>query len=156
MKKIKIILALFIVFCCFSCKQNETEMKGGVVPYAPCSCEKDETVYPISGDAILFNDSIPAQYGWEIWQELDQDHDKEINWIIYDSQTDRARVYRGRPPLFGISEICNYPDFAKKWNIPLNGRLVYFEGTRHSSCVPKYGLDFIIHFDIILTILKLE
>jgi hypothetical protein len=48
--------------------------------------------------------------------------------------------------------ICNFPDFAKTWDIPENGRKIYFEGI---SYYPSFGsTGDRISFDYVLTTLK--
>jgi hypothetical protein len=125
---------------------NKNETDNGNVAYAPCACDdKPLAALPISsGEAYVFKDSIPSEMAFQI-----------VNWIVFYSKTDTAVLtIKGGGAIEHICEICNYPDFAKDWNIPINGCKVYFEGIAYESCTPKGGIATVSHYDYILTVLK--
>jgi hypothetical protein len=86
------------------------------IPYVACF---HEGVYidtaDIKGDAYLFNDSIPVAIKTALSKESYQ------AWIIYDKETDSAVLYVESPRIISTNHICNYPLFAKQWNIPEGG-----------------------------------
>jgi hypothetical protein len=134
----------------FSCGKENNED----VLYAPCACD-DKPLAELrlpSGEAYLFNDSIPNDMDFQIRDELYQGH--IVNWIVYDSETNKASLTVGEGAIRNICEICNYPDFAKAWSIPQNGCKVYFEGITYEPCTPKGGFATISYFDYILKVLK--
>jgi len=63
-----------------------------------------------------------------------------------------------------VGRICNFPDFAKEWDIPEEGLKIYFEGSFYESCVRKpydaYGVGGdedlwpFFSYDFVLTHLK--
>lgn len=130
---ILLILAQILFFC-----SEKEEGLGGDVPYEPCPCDNGEAElmeqqYQIpEGAALLFKDSIPEQmkYDYKILYRL---------YILFDSKTNNAHLIvrsgSGYPNRMGI--ICNFPDFAKKWDIPENGCLVYIKGLNYQSCMPE-------------------
>jgi hypothetical protein len=155
MKKIILQTAaiLLILASAFTCEKENKEDNGNV-PYAPCECNDKplaQVNFP-SGEAYLFKDSVPNNMDFQIRSELNQR--QVVNWIVYDSETNKASLTVGEGSIRNICEICNYPAFAKEWSIPKNGCKVYFEGITYETCIPKGGIATISYFDYILTILK--
>ncbi|MDR2066080.1 MAG: hypothetical protein LBP85_10300 [Prevotellaceae bacterium] len=144
---------LLILAGMLACGKEEKNTQGNV-PYRPCDCDDKPLAnldFP-SGEAYLFNDSIPNDMDFQIRDELNQGH--IVNWIVYDSETDKTSLTVGEGSIRNICEICNYPDFAKAWSIPQNGYKVYFEGITYEPCIPKGGIATISYYDYILTVLK--
>jgi hypothetical protein len=133
-----------------SINYEDNEIKG-TVAYKRCSGEgiKEE---PLSGiqfkkdEAFLFKDFIPE----ELMKE------KEKDWIfLFDSKTDAAYMWHSKfqpdgLPVSGM--ICNFPDFAKSWDISENGCKVFFEGITYVSSFGGTANQVLI--DYVLTTLK--
>ena len=152
LKFISILLILSGAF--YSCTKNGKE-DGGEVPYISCPCDEkpmSELQFP-QGEAYLFKDFIPEQMNLKIQTELHKSSGT-VCWIVFDSKTNIAKLSIGGGAILNVCEICNFPDFAKSWNIPLNGCKVYFEGVNYSPCEFKGGISAVNHFDFTLTILK--
>ena len=143
------ISVLLLAVSSFSC--SEKEDTGGDVPYKPCPCHNgEERPYPAQfpeGIALLFRDSMPPYIHFEVILS---------SYIVFDSKTNNAKITMFRAGVH-YSEICNFPEFVKKWNIPEKGCLVYFKGIAYVSCVPKYGVSMVTHSDCILEkLIKVE
>ena len=148
MKILKFLIYTLILLIIVGCgSSREDEEFGGEVPYIPCPCnEQPEAKIQFSkGEAYLFNDSISEQLHYEIQRSC---------WIVFDSITNVAILTITSSGITNICKICNFPNFAKSWDIPLNGCKVYFEGVNYSPCVPKGSLGVVSHYDYILTNLK--
>ena len=138
-----------------SCKDKE-KLEGNV-PFKLCPCEEEKPLAATTqlfsqGEAYLFRDSIS-------WDQLDwSDPFRKVCWIVYNSETDETRINfeNFALPVHGIrvvGPICNFPDFAKKWDIPANGYKVYFEGKAYAPCNPA-GLMNVSYLDYVLTNLQ--
>jgi hypothetical protein len=113
-------------------------------------CERayfDFTI-PLKGVSCLFVDSVPA----------DLKDNMYANYIIYDKKQDLATLFAYYSyPLVPYREafycgfICNFPDFAKEWEIPSEGKQIYYEGEFHTAIM--YGVSF-KGGDIVLTTFK--
>jgi hypothetical protein len=122
------------------------------IPYKPCPCETPEADV-LRGEVYLFKDSIAQQMDYE-----------EINIelltsgislgtcvIIFDSKTQTATLtpikevqMLANPVTFLI---CNFPDFAKEWDIPQNGCKVSIDGTLYGDCG---GIAYGTHLNYVL------
>jgi len=127
-----------------SCKKE----KNGNVPYKPCPCKNKPASNSFSrGEAYLFRDSVPRQIIFDI--------DPAVSGIIYYSETGEAYIgFRGfsvTDALLHTGFICNFPDFAKEWDIPENGLKIYFEGQAYTACNPGGGIATIVWYDYMLT-----
>jgi len=101
----------------------------GAVPYVNCISFSHGNVNLI-GSGILYMDSLPANL-----QPI-----RDMMYIVYDKTQDKATIYAPDMPIYGIydpypliftdfeGEICHFPDFAKKWNIPPFGKPIYYNG----------------------------
>jgi len=96
------------------------------VPYAICTAYSplQNTTF-LRAPAYLFVDSIPAN----------RINDKNIMHIVYYPLQDLTMfwvAYQGMGTPFRFwdyrGKICNFPDFAKTWNIPPQGKKVYCIG----------------------------
>jgi hypothetical protein len=106
------------------------------VPYKPCPCEGKENInLKIPENALLFKDSTY------------NNKDSIAYYAIYNAGSSSGRI---------IVNICNFPDYAKKWDIPMQGCEIYLKGNLYSPCyeIPNYGEE--LCFDIVLTNLKLK
>jgi hypothetical protein len=134
--------------------ENGDNYTGGAVPYAPCPCgeEGDHQNHITKGEALLFVNSVPKQ--------IDSDYFGEgreyRNYIVYYSEGDSAELYEFHDRYKVICSICNFPSFAKKWNIPDSGVTVDYEGKYYDACYPIYGFANFSHYSMILTELKLK
>jgi hypothetical protein len=152
MEKIQLKLAAVLLILAgnlASCEEEKEEKKDGHVPYAVCDHDGNylDTI-DMTGNVYLFNDSIPK----EIEAELQQEGRKSsAAWIVYVSKDNSATMRVISKHIESICIICNYPDFAKQWEIPLNGQKVYYEGTAFE--VGRYLVD-IVSYNMVLTILK--
>ena len=121
----------------------------GTVAYKRCPPQGLDPVMPLSGiqfpqgEAYLFKDSVSEEMITKL----------KNYWImVFDSKTDMAGFYTIKLPISGI--ICNFPDFAKAWDIPEDGCKVYFEGLTYQSSYG--GITYGLQFDYVLTNLKRE
>lgn len=137
------------------CKK-ETPDKTGNVPYDACLCNEVKQLSNLSfpsGQAYLFKDSIPKQKEQQLYEIAYQGH--IIRWIVFNTETSDANLYIAEGAIMNICGICNFPDFAKKWKIPLYGLNVYFEGITYEPCTVDGGFN-VSYFDYILTTLIIK
>jgi hypothetical protein len=137
-------------------KSIELEViEQGTVPYMPCGHDGNYLdTTDVKGSAYLFYDSVPVAREAELYQE--RYTSGYAAWILYDSKVNSATIYiLSRKVMSSESYICNYPEFAKRWQVPLNGQKVYYEGTEFKTLeftsVPPDVFN-----DMILTTLKKE
>ena len=111
------------------------------IPYVECVHEGDymDTVH-MEGIGYLFVNSIPA--------ELQKDND--VMYIIYNKENNSTAFSAAYPTeaLYN-GNICNFPDFAKEWEIPTEGKQIYYKGELHvtgmyASWPPLVGGDLIL------------
>jgi hypothetical protein len=127
---------------------------NGIVVYKTC-CEEerawvDYDTFLKKREAYLFKDSIPDQMKY---LEIGIPSDQMYYWIVFDSKTDRACLNLKYLGVHWYCEICNFPNFAKEWNIPQNGCEIYFEGRLYQPCIDYGGID-VGYFDYVLTRLE--
>ena len=109
------------------------------VPRIVCWVRND-TIF-LRGTAYLFIDSMPAG----------QKNINNIINIIYYTARDttyfsarypRSNTILYHPYILGINEyigwVCNFPDFAKQWNIPPEGKQVFYRGELYPSWIQLY------------------
>ncbi len=141
--------ALFVIIAILSlgtgCEKNN-------VPYGKCDCLKMEKadLNLTNAKAVLLIVSTDEE---EMKLQL-LSHDDPID-IIYNRQSDMAHIIYRAGCSVNICRICNFPDFAKKWNVSDKGQDVYFEGQTYLSCQEftghTDGLRF--YYDYVLTTL---
>jgi len=117
----------------------------GDVPYKECTHEDDYMhTIQMKGAGYLFINFIPV--------ELQKENN--VMYIIY-NQEDHSTTFSARYPTEAIynGNICNFPDFAKEWEIPTDGKQIYYEGELY---VTGMYADWPPHTggDLILTTLK--
>ena len=75
-------------------------------------------------------------------------------WIIYNAQTQQTTLYVVVDHMsMMIFRICNFPDFAKEWDVSDKGQKVYIEGITYESCEEHGGHATVSNFDCVLTTL---
>jgi len=133
--------------------QEEFDNEVDNVPYASCPLESNDTVF-LRGVAYLFRDSMP--YGQ--WNK-----DGIMN-ILYYTTSDTVLFYSKYVSIYLClyhpatndfhydGFICNFPNFAKSWNIPPEGRQIYFKGIFFETIYPK--IEFSAGGHLILRTLK--
>lgn len=101
-------------------------------------CKKLEGSYlnilKLQGNGRLFLDSIPVKL-------VSQNN---VTLIVYYPEQDSAIFKLSNPEAIYNAEICNFPDYAKHWEIPLQGKTFSFEGDfyeegRYLSVPPYIG-----------------
>ena len=142
----------------FSCTKRGESDEGGMVPFELCLSDErgSDELTNVIGEAYLFNDSISDEIRNKLYKEV------EIlgyaAWIVYGGDIvydidNIATLYVSTQYDIGTYYICNYPDFAKQWEVPLTGQKVYFEGK--ALLLGKYlSVPTISGFDFGLTVLK--
>jgi hypothetical protein len=125
-----------------SCKEEKGDE---FVPYAVCDYEGNYiTAIDVAGNAYLFNDSIPKAIEEELQQEGYKSFAAWIVYVLKDNSTTMKVISKLESKYeHSTSVICNYPDFAKQWEIPLNGQKVYYEGTAFETGRYLYPLDIV-------------
>ena len=136
---IKLLFTFAVLAGVFSCNADKFDSEfGGAVPYISCPCGGK----PLSGSAqfqkgkaYLFKDSVPEQMKEQINNEMYSDPSLVICWIVYDSEADASTInFHRSDGMFSSGFICNFPDFAKRWNIPQSGYKIDFEGRSYAPC----------------------
>ena len=159
MKRLKILkhaaIVLILAGVLSSCtKKTESDDK---IPYVPCPCEEEKDSREIfQGEAYLFKDSIPIQMVKIINNEFFNKPRKAVCWILYFSENDYIEIIIGNYKdysMIGRGTICNFPYFAREWNIPQNGCKVDIKGLMYDPCT-CYGVTNVFCFDYVLTSLK--
>ena len=111
---------------------------GGEVPYKPCHCEE----YPVKpaegvtnfsqGEAYLFRAGSISE---QMTNKMNAERDSSIVCMIIYYSMDSAIMYiNGRETANQRGGICNFPDFAKEWDIPETGCKVDVEGMMYIDC----------------------
>ena len=111
--------------------------ESDTVPYKPCPCEElDMKGDALRGEVYLFKNYVPKKIDFptvciEVWGL-----EFENCFLVFNSETENANLtlVDGSYGLPIYGDICNFPNFAKKWNIPQNGCKIYIEGTTHPVC----------------------
>ncbi|MDL2256754.1 InlB B-repeat-containing protein [Bacteroidales bacterium OttesenSCG-928-I14] len=97
----------------------------------------------MEGIACLFVNTIPVELKKE----------DNIMYIIYNKEDNLVTYSLHTADAFYEGNICNFPDFAKEWEIPIGGKQIYYEGELYVNGIywsaPPY-----ISGDLILTVLK--
>jgi len=145
MKTFKFIaLMLVLAGSMASCKDKSdgTEIE---IPYVECAHEGSYlNTINLEGTGLMFVDSVPVKL----------QNKKGIMYIIYDREQDVATFSADYTPKAQYNgNICNFPDFAKKWKISSGGKQIYYQGKLYETGVYPMGIP-IIGGDMILTILK--
>jgi len=142
---------------------NQDAMLGGEVPFQPCRCENPLYPYQFQlpkGEAYLFGNHVSQKMVEHIEHKINSYPFPIVTWIIsignivyiFIANLNPSSI-PGELTMWSFShwhgEVCNFPDFAREWNIPPDGVKVYFEGRIYSSC-----LDWGAVVDYVLTYLK--
>ena len=170
----------------YSCT-NSSELGielGGEVPYQPCPCDEgksmqailtvDESHKVLQVETYLFNgypsDEVLKKafpYKKPLMLPLSYPIYSFTYFIIYDSKNDLYWFYKSGVMSYATGRVCNFPDFAKEWDIPEEGLKIFFTGSLYNSCQTKsyYGLfgfygderdeiDINFSYNLVLTHLK--
>lgn len=132
----------------------EKENERNNVPYAECDCVEKEILRPnhsIKG-ALFFK--ATTQIESKLLEQLRMGSSEK--WVIYNIQTKQATLYIVDGTFFSTGRICNFPDFAKEWNISNNGQKIYIEGIEFKTCKDYGGIGMYSYFDYVLTTLVKE
>jgi hypothetical protein len=111
---------------------NQTELKSPIeievtilteeetnIPYLICPYEGGyKDTIQVKHETWLFNDSVSEKFM----------QSGGVSWIVYRSDNNTAIMYMPSTQGYNIYNICNYPEFAKQWNVPDTGQKVYYEG----------------------------
>jgi hypothetical protein len=159
-----LLMVMIFVTACNSNIENEdnglpinyedNELEGTVAYRRPCKEAKPLLRSHPQGIAYLFKDFIPEGIE-ELYKPIDTTSNVAY-WIVFDSKANRVVLYGFDGFWWSAGDVCNFPDFAKAWDIPENGCKVYFEGIAYESCTPKGGIPMSYSYDFVLTILKRE
>ena len=130
---------------------------GGEVPFMPCPCEGEPWLVPEDGFPKLINFTQGEAYlvGNGRWpnQILDDGAlGRTICVIYYDKNAVRMHT-NNKDIIVHRGYICNFPDFAREWDLPEGGCKVDIEGVMYNSPC-NYGLADAVYFDSVLTSLK--
>jgi len=147
--------------CCTNYPCLDDGGLGGEVAYKPCDCENPLASFQFQrGEAYLFRDYIPEQMNSYMWGKANSHPFPHVVSIVYNSETKEAEIRIKNlttagesADLLTLGPICNFPEFAKEWDIPESGIRVIFEGRMYEPCNP-YGFTHVIRIDYVLT--KLE
>jgi hypothetical protein len=119
------------------------------VPYAACNHEgKYLSTTDVEGNAYLFNNNVPEAIKAELQKE--KESSGFVAWIVYVSDDNTATMYVSSKNEESTGKICNYPEFAKLWEIPLNGQKISYTGTafkvgEYLSIPPHVGYDLVLN-----------
>ena len=134
--------------------QEEFDNEPSNVPYISCSLAVGDTTF-LRGTAYLFKDSMPAgqQYKDRIMNIVYYTYNNTNHFYVrYSSNTS----YPYNMVIRGVNEydgrVCNLPDFVKQWNVPPEGKQIYYKGTFIDTGGYHTMAD--VHGHLILTHLK--
>jgi hypothetical protein len=127
---------LFSVFGIVGCEEKESQEKEEEI-ILPCNLTSSRwSNYDISNmETVLFDSSVPADFEGASYVMLNPESDTNVIFII------KASNY-----------ICNFPDYAKKWNIPSEGLPIVISGLAYEHIFP--GLPLYMTCDLELTLIK--
>jgi len=165
-----IAILLFLAGSFYACaEKTEAECKGGEVPYKPCEFDsggKIENPFDETGKLRLKEVYLFRGLSTQMYEKVLYEMSKGlvVGYIVFNSETGSSNIHIIVPcnvnwTVFGIGTICNFPDFAKKWNIPQNGIKVDIEGILYYACwggpcdIVNFG-DGRVRFNLMLTNLK--
>ena len=158
MKKTTLKFTAVLLFAAglFACGEKE---KLGNVTKILCACDGTRTLASFKnfpqGEAYLFKDSIPQSMHIQMRDKINNGH--TVSWIVFkDNEDDVYMDIEKTGEIRNVCRICNFPSFAREWNIPVTGRKVHYEGITYDACVPIYGTANFVSFDYVLTYLNLE
>jgi hypothetical protein len=121
------------------CEEKDTQEKEEET-ILPCNLTSDRwSDYDISNmETVLFDSSVPVNFEGASYVMLNPESDTNVIFII---KASIPRYY-----------ICNFPDYAKKWNIPSEGLPIVISGLAYEHIFP--GLPLYLTCDLELTLIK--
>jgi len=87
-----------------------------------------QRTYELMGVLILYIDTLPKTARSDYF----------ASYMLYDKSSDKVTVKIFEKlvtsvPVVFKGTICNFPDFAKEWKIPSEGKQIYYKGTFHRT-----------------------
>ena len=133
----------------FSYEDNELK---GTVAYKYCDYgDSDEEQFLFSpvqfprGEAYLFKDFLPDEMRSKVENRV---------FFIFESSANITSLWfkqrNGLLPYYGT--VCNFPEYAKAWDIPTNGCKVYYEGISYKGS--SFGAHRISIYYVLTTLNK--
>ena len=147
------VFLLFLAGSFYSCAERAESSDVGDVPFELCLRDErgSDELIDVKGEAYLFCESIPDAIKAKLSQRY-------TAWIVYGGDSEYeigniATLHLSSQYDIGTYYICNYPDFAKQWEVSLTGQKVYFEGKAY--LLGQYlSVPTISGYDFGLTLLK--
>ena len=145
-------ILLSLTFAFISCEAEERKWEGNV-PFKSCDSSNRKSFSGLNTlrleDVYLFKDSVPEQILRQIDNEILSTPFSRVYRIVYCSETDGATIWIGSYHSSGGIEIvqgliCNFPDFAKKWDIPRSGIKVDIETLMYVEYKPPGNLAVVL------------
>jgi hypothetical protein len=138
-----LIPALMLAMASFSgCEKEKNKLM-----YIMCENAQEnylDTVI-LQGQGYLFLDSVPSELA----------NNMNVGFIVYYQGNNRAEFRLLQSTAVYTAEICNFPDYAKQWNIPSQGKAIVYKGDFYETgrylSEPSY-----IGGNLVLTIFKNE
>jgi hypothetical protein len=134
---------LFSVFGIVGCDEKDTQEKEEET-ILPCNLTSDRwSDYDISNrETVLFDSNVPADFEGTSYVVLNPKDNTNVIFII-----------TGTIPQYYI---CNFPDYAKKWDIPSEGLPIVISGIAYEHIFPNIdaGGRYIMTCDLELTLVK--
>ena len=135
------------LFSCKNASEDEEEL-----PFVSCPCYAGKPMVPwitwekkqkvIEIDALLFKDYFSY---WEYGRSEETPFPSCCS-LILESKINLVYLncfcFELDMPSLSSSKICNFPDFAKEWEIPDEGLLVHLAGKYYWNCE---GTSYMIH-----------
>jgi hypothetical protein len=123
--------------------------------YVKCPCNLEMSfIKEVTMDKILLFDT--TKIAISEMQTLSLNGESSI-FVCYNPERNNAiiysyqRLYRG----IGIGYICNFPETAREWEIPLNGIYISFSADAFESSRAQGSIGFLVFYsDNVLTSLK--
>ena len=140
---LKSITLLLVLMGSFSSCTDKSD-KLTVIPYIDCAHEGEYLdTLQLEGVGLLFVDSVPIRL----------QNTNDVMYITYDKEQNTATFSANYPTRAQyVGNICNFPDFAKNWEISSEGKQIYYKGELHETGAYLSGIP-IIGGDMILTTL---
>lgn len=119
MKKILSFVAILLMLAsAFTC--GKEEKYENTPRHILCNKTEDNYINTINlqGNGYLFLNSIP----------IELESQNNVAFVVYFPEQDNAIFRAAYSDAIYNADICNFPDYAKHWEIPLQGKVFSFEG----------------------------
>ena len=119
----------------FSCSKR----LDGEVPNKPCECPGNKPMNAShakrKGDAYIFDGYPSDELREKLFSHYDLGKGEFVYYFVVERKYDFVWMVRYESSMFpDIIKVCNFPDFAKAWEIPEEGLKVNFAGSFHRTC----------------------